>query len=89
MQSCSPPACCFDTISVPCKAATENGKGIQKGDRLHGSQDNVMDVLLPTSQGASEGLLTDDDKNMAKVRQKYDILFFVRVMHVLHLTAEQ
>ena len=48
-----------------------------------------MDVLLPASQGASEGLLTDDGKNMAKVRQKYDTLFFVRVMHVLHLTAEQ
>ena len=48
-----------------------------------------MDVLLPASQGASEGLLTDDGKNMAKVRQKCDTLFFVRVMHVLHLTAEQ
>jgi hypothetical protein len=74
---------------VPLKAAAENGKGVQKGDVLDGSQDIMMDVLLPASQGASEGLLTDDGVNMAKVRQKYDTLFFVRVMHVLHLTAEQ
>jgi hypothetical protein len=74
---------------VPLKAATENGKGVQKGDILDGSQDIIMDVLLSASQGASEGLLTEDGENKAKVRQKYDTLFFVRVMHVLHLTAEQ
>jgi hypothetical protein len=55
--------------------AKRNGKGIQKGDILEDCQDLVMDGPLSASQGASEGLLTEDGKNKAKVRQSDDTLF--------------
>jgi hypothetical protein len=45
-----------------------------------------MDSPLSASQRLLEGLLIEGDVNKARIRQKYDTLFFVRVLHVLHLT---
>lgn len=48
----------------------------------------MIDGLLSASQEALDELLIEDSKNKAEIRQKDDILIFVRVVHVLHLTAE-
>jgi hypothetical protein len=73
---------------VPLTAAKRNGKGVQKSDILDSSQDIMIDGLLSASQEALDELLIEDSKNKAEIRQKDDTLIFVRVVHVLHLTAE-